>query len=386
MSSVEPLGGLTPYATGYTAVSGGARIYWELYGNPPPPEPKPAGAQPGSDAAKADGGPTQGQAQAQAPITTGRVLLLINGFGGKIPFMGFVVQRFVRLGYQVLVHEARGLGRSAPGCPPGRQTTRLLARDALAVADAVVGPGGAFYLMGVSMGGMVCQELLHRLVATGRTSRLRAAFLVVTSPGKRWRALPWRRAARARRETLPAMRCEDDEALAARLPGMLGMLHDQAFLDGPAPPQPGARGAKPPPAAAAAEGEQAGGDPASAAAKAEPPTRRDVLTDMWQQHWRSLTCMTPEEMDGVLWHATAHQSHHMGPRRLAAIRRSGMRVGVGIAAADVVHPPAEQRWLAERLGSAEVHEVGRGHCDGCVLDGTAALVGAALAAFGDSRV
>ena len=67
---------------------------------------------------------------------------------------------------QILVYDSRGIGRSS--CPPGPQTTRLLAADALAVVDAVLGRDAEFYLLGASLGGMVAQELLHGLVAAGR--------------------------------------------------------------------------------------------------------------------------------------------------------------------------------------------------------------------------
>ncbi len=66
---------------------------------------------------------------------------------------------------KVLIHEARGLGRST--APRGTQTTSLLARDALAVADAAWGSETAFNLFGVSLGGLVAQELMSLVVKAG---------------------------------------------------------------------------------------------------------------------------------------------------------------------------------------------------------------------------
>ena len=68
---------------------------------------------------------------------------------------------------QVLIHESRGIGRSSCNAV-GRQTTTLLAADAHAVLDGAWGTDSAFALFGVSLGGLVAQELLYRLVAAGQ--------------------------------------------------------------------------------------------------------------------------------------------------------------------------------------------------------------------------
>eukprot|EP00198_Chlamydomonas_reinhardtii_P006377 XP_001695713.1 predicted protein [Chlamydomonas reinhardtii] len=110
-------GGLQPVRSGYVDVvdKGGARLYWEEYGAP-----------------------------------NARPLFLLNGGCSK-----------------VLIHESRGIGRSSCNAV-GRQTTTLLAADAHAVLDGAWGTDSAFALFGVSLGGLVAQELLYRLVAAGQ--------------------------------------------------------------------------------------------------------------------------------------------------------------------------------------------------------------------------
>ncbi|KAG2433455.1 hypothetical protein HXX76_008512 [Chlamydomonas incerta] len=370
----DMMGGLQPRSSDTIAVDtcGGAQLYWEEYGPP---------TQSGSSSSAAAAGAAAG------PPAYGKRLLLINGANGKIPFLGHAIQRFVRLGYTVLVHEARGVGRSSAAGPPGRQTTRLLAADAQAVADGVWGADSRFHLLGASLGGMVAQELVYRLVRGGAQDRLLGALLLVTDGGQRWRPLPWRRAGRVRRLVLPQLGFREDDGGAdfrARFSPQIAACYSAAWLDGPAPPLPGSTrgGGGDKPAAAP------GGDGAVAGAPAAGPvTRRQVVTRLWCEHWRQLSAMrgTPEDVRAVTGQMSAQYSHFLGPRRAALIRRSGVRLGVGVSSADCFYPEPRQRQLAEALG-AEVHRVGAGHADCLWLDGVGLAVGAALAVFRDSRV
>ncbi|KAG2449271.1 hypothetical protein HYH02_005428 [Chlamydomonas schloesseri] len=275
--------------------------------------------------------------------------LLIHGANGNVPFLGHAIQRFVRLGYTVLVHKARGVDRNSTSGPPGRQTTRLLASDAQAVVDGVWGDGSAFHLLGASLGGMVAQELLvYRLVA----ERLLGVMLLVTGGGQRWRPLPWRRAGRVRRLVLPQLGFREDDGgkdFDERFSRHIDASYSAAWLDGPAPPLPGSN--RKPPAAATDAADAATG-------LAGPPTRRQVVTRLWRNYWQQLA---------------------------ALIRNSGVRLGVGVFTTDVFYPEQVQRKLAEALG-AEVHCMGSGHADCLWLDGVGLAAGAALAVFRDSRV
>jgi pimeloyl-ACP methyl ester carboxylesterase len=102
---------------------------------------------------------------------TGEPLLLIQGLGygrhGWGPAPGMLAQHF-----QVVVFDHRGFGES--DSPPGPYTTAQLARDALAVLDAAEIESA--HVTGISLGGMVAQELVlaapervHKLVLCSTT-------------------------------------------------------------------------------------------------------------------------------------------------------------------------------------------------------------------------
>ncbi len=95
----------------------------------------------------------------------GEPLLLIQGLGygrhGWGPAAGMLAQSF-----QVVVFDNRGFGES--DSPPGPYTTAQLARDALAVLDATEVESA--HVIGISLGGMIAQELV--LAAPERVRKL----------------------------------------------------------------------------------------------------------------------------------------------------------------------------------------------------------------------
>ena len=103
----------------------------------------------------------------------GEPVLLIQGLGygrrGWGPAPGMLAQRF-----QVVSFDNRGFGESE--VPPGPYTTAQLARDAVAVLDAA-GIGEA-HVIGISLGGMVAQELV-----LAEPERVRRLVLCSTTPG-----------------------------------------------------------------------------------------------------------------------------------------------------------------------------------------------------------
>jgi pimeloyl-ACP methyl ester carboxylesterase len=87
----------------------------------------------------------------------GEPLLLIMGLGGTLDFWQFQTPVFART-HRVAVYDNRGMGRSDK--PPGPYDMPTLAADALAILDAA-GFDRA-HVLGMSMGGMIAQELALR--------------------------------------------------------------------------------------------------------------------------------------------------------------------------------------------------------------------------------
>jgi pimeloyl-ACP methyl ester carboxylesterase len=103
----------------------------------------------------------------------GEPLLLIQGLGygrrGWGPAPAMLAEHF-----QVVVFDNRGFGES--DAPSGPYTTALLARDALAVLDAAEIESA--HVLGISLGGMVAQELV-----LAQPRRVRKLILCSTTAG-----------------------------------------------------------------------------------------------------------------------------------------------------------------------------------------------------------
>ena len=104
---------------------------------------------------------------------TGEPVLLVQGLGygrrGWGPAPGMLAQRFT-----VVAFDSRGFGDS--DVPPGPYSTAQLAEDAVAVLDAA--EIGTAHVVGISLGGMVAQELV-----LARPERVRKLVLCSTTPG-----------------------------------------------------------------------------------------------------------------------------------------------------------------------------------------------------------
>ena len=103
----------------------------------------------------------------------GPPVLMIMGFGMRGEVWGAQVEG-LRERYRVAVFDHRGIGDSETH--RGVWSMRDMAQDSLRVADAL--GWNTFHLVGVSMGGMVAQE-----VALRAPSRLRTLSLIATQPG-----------------------------------------------------------------------------------------------------------------------------------------------------------------------------------------------------------
>ncbi len=91
---------------------------------------------------------------------TGEPVLLVMGLGGDLHFWEFQTPVFAAR-HRVVVYDNRGVGRS--GKPKGAYTIAMMADDAVAVLDSA-GIRRA-HVVGISMGGMIAQELAIRYPA-----------------------------------------------------------------------------------------------------------------------------------------------------------------------------------------------------------------------------
>jgi pimeloyl-ACP methyl ester carboxylesterase len=145
---------------------------------------------------------------------TGAPLLLIQGMSGTSASWGEPFLRALEADFDVVAYDHRGIGRSAPWRTPF--TIGDLAADALAILDHLGWKRA--HVLGISMGGMVAQEL-----ALGHPERVETLALGCTYCGGEGASL-------AGPEVLAMFR----QAAGAGGPGGAG-----APPDGPAPP-PGA--------------------------------------------------------------------------------------------------------------------------------------------------
>ena len=101
---------------------------------------------------------------------SGEPLLLIMGFGGDHTAWALQMGALSAC-HRVIAFDNRGVGRT--GAPDHRYTTAMMARDALGLLDAL--SIDRAHVIGVSMGGMIAQEL-----ALERPERVRSLHLGCT--------------------------------------------------------------------------------------------------------------------------------------------------------------------------------------------------------------
>jgi 3-oxoadipate enol-lactonase len=103
---------------------------------------------------------------------SGPPLLLIMGMSGTFAHWNEPFLEQLRASFEVIVYDHRGVGQSSP--LQGELSTALLARDAAGLLDAL--ELDAAHVLGISMGGMVAQELALAAPARVRTLALGCTY------------------------------------------------------------------------------------------------------------------------------------------------------------------------------------------------------------------
>lgn len=115
---------------------------------------------------------------------TSKIIMIMGAFATHKHFdeqARFVVNYFSHSStpVEILTYDHRGIGKSSTTSKL-RQTSRLLANDALFLIEKVWGTNKPVHVYGASLGGMVAQELALLLI---RSNRLKSLYLAVTSRG-----------------------------------------------------------------------------------------------------------------------------------------------------------------------------------------------------------
>lgn len=107
---------------------------------------------------------------------TGEPLLLIMGLSGNADWWNPLLLELLAERFHVVVFDNRGAGRS--GKPPGPYSIAQMAEDAAGLMDRL--GWASAHVLGMSMGGMIAQEL-----ALQHPARVRKLVLLVTTCGGR---------------------------------------------------------------------------------------------------------------------------------------------------------------------------------------------------------
>lgn len=202
---------------------------------------------------------------------------------------------------KIVSFDNRGLGGS--DVPWWRYTTSGMAQDALALMDFL--EWDSAHVVGISMGGMISQEL-----ALAAPKRVKSLTLMVTTRGK------FTDDPRSQEPMAASLRAKEPEEMAQ---AQLKLLFSDVFLD-----QPMAFGDKP-----------------------RREVMREYLTD------RARTRVKPSFI-GMVNQFLAVRTHWVSDERLAAINTAGFPILLVGSALDILIPPREMQTLREHLKGEHV--------------------------------
>ncbi|PIL23842.1 hypothetical protein GSI_13593 [Ganoderma sinense ZZ0214-1] len=220
--------------------------------------------------------------------------------------------------YSAMVFDNRGVGNSE--APRGPYTTSGMAEDIIALLDFVGWTEKRqVHVVGVSLGGMIAQELASRI-----PKRIASLSLVVTKAGRRQLVdLP---SYAGLRNLLWTMTIREPEK---RIPYVLGMLYPKPWLDSKNPDDPEGR------------------------------TNHETETIAYQQR---IAVTRPQPFIGAISQMAAATTHYVSPERLRKISSSIPEVLIVTGDIDNLVDPSNSRHLKADMPEAEfIVKEGAGH-------------------------
>jgi len=215
--------------------------------------------------------------------------------------------------YSILVFDNRGVGNS--GAPFGPYTTSEMARDVVVLLDYIGWKEGrGIHIVGVSLGGMIAQEL-----STLIPHRIASLSLIVTTAGGRiWNNFP------PLKGTLTLARQLVVKDPAVRASNSLGIMFPEAWLE------------------AKAEGDPRG------------RTNREVETENFLNRFYAAR---PQPFIGVISQMAAGLTHRVTGDRLREISRLIPKVVIVTGDEDHLVDPQRSRFIKANMPEAELIEL-----------------------------
>lgn len=220
------------------------------------------------------------------------------------------VRHFGRLPqYSVLVFDNRGVGNSSS--PRGPYTTSGMANDTIVLLDFLGWTADReLHVIGISMGGMIAQELASRI-----PERISSLSLVVTKAGGQpWHNLPRLKTAWLLARALSLSDVED------RIPVLQSMLFPSDWL-----------------------AQKAEGDP-------QGRTNAEVQASVYRSKF---ALIRPQPFLCALSQMAAALTHHVSPNRLRKISASIPKVLILTGDTDLMVDPSESLFLKNNMPEAE---------------------------------
>ncbi|KIK24988.1 hypothetical protein PISMIDRAFT_677788, partial [Pisolithus microcarpus 441] len=237
-------------------------------------------------------------------------IVLIMGLSGTSGDWLLQVRHFGRLPqYSVLVFDNRGVGNSSS--PRGPYTTSGMANDTIVLLDFLGWTADReLHVIGISMGGMIAQELASRI-----PERISSLSLVVTKAGGQpWHNLPRLKTAWLLARALSLSDVED------RIPVLQSMLFPSDWL-----------------------AQKAEGDP-------QGRTNAEVQASVYRSKF---ALIRPQPFLCALSQMAAALTHHVSPDRLRKISASIPKVLILTGDTDLMVDPSESLFLKNNMPEAE---------------------------------